>query len=350
MAKRIVGVDISSNGLRAVELGSASRGKLALVRHHSVALPVGAVSRGEVIEPSTVATALKQLWAGGGFKAKDVVLGVGNSRVFARNLTVPKMPIKMIRESLPYRVQEMIPFPTEDAVLDFYPISESDGENGPVVNGLLVAAARDAILRNVNAVRLAGLNPVDVNLVPFALSRILLRGAKKAGTTAIIDVGANTTTVIVSSEGVAQFVRIIPTGGDDLTSLLARRLGVSPEQAEAMKRGIGLSATSLRPEDQQVAGVMLELSSELINSLRTTLTYFAGIGDATVIDRIALTGGGSMLPGFDRALSEYTRLPVAVSDPLESVSIGGKDNQNSLSDGVGASYAVALGLALGSAA
>jgi len=350
MTKSIVGVDISSNGLRAVELSSAARGKLALVRHHSVALPPGAVARGEVIEPSTVASALKQLWAGGGFKAKDVVLGVGNSRVFARNLTVPKMPIKMIRESLPFQVQEMIPFPTEDAVLDFYPISESDGESGPVVNGLLVAAARDAILRNVTAVQLAGLNPVDVDLVPFALSRILLRGTKRGGTTAIVDVGANTTTVIVSSEGVAQFVRIIPTGGDDLTSLLARRLGVSPEQAEGLKRGIGLSTTSPRPEDQHVASVALELSSELIVSLRTTLTYFAGAGDVTAIDRIVLTGGGSKLPGFDRALSEYTRLPVVLGDPLESVSIVGKDNQAALSNGVGASYAVAMGLALGSAA
>jgi type IV pilus assembly protein PilM len=349
MAKSIIGVDISANGLRAVEMGNATKGKPVLIRHHSVALPAGAVSRGEVLEPQTVATALKQLWTSGGFKGKDVVLGIGNSRVFARNLTVPKMSLKLIRESLPFQVQEMIPFPADDAVLDFYPINEGAGENGPVVNGLLVAAQRDAVLGNVSAVQLAGLNPVEVDLVPFALSRILLRGVQAAGTVAIIDVGANTTTVVVCTEGVPQFVRIIPNGGDDLTAALARRLNVTVEQAEAMKRAIGISTASDRPEERNVASVTLELTSELITSLRTTLTYFAGAGQAPAIGRIILTGGGAQLHGFGNALAEYTRIPVAAGDPLHSIIVPPRSTKTP-STGAGPAFAVALGLALGSAA
>lgn len=350
MAKTLVGVDVSANGLRAVEVATGGRGKPVVLKQHSIGLPEGAVSRGEVIEQSTVSTALKQLWTTGGFKGKDVVLGIGNSRVFARNLTVPKMSLKLIRESLPFQVQEMIPFPTDDAVLDFYPISESTSESGPVVNGLLVAALRDAVMGNVTAVQRAGLNPVEVDLVPFALTRILLRGTKAGGTTAVIDVGANTTTVVVATAGVPQFVRIIPSGGDDLTAALARRLNVAPAQAEMMKRAIGLSTTSQRPEERNVASVMLELTSELITSLRTTLTYFAGSGQNTVIDRIIVTGGGAMLPGFGHALAEYTRLPVSVGDPLEAVEVATRANQGAFANGGGASFAVALGLALGSAA
>ncbi len=350
MAKTVVGVDVSANGLRAVELGSGTKGKPVVLRQHSVGLPVGAVSRGEVIEQSTVSTALKQLWSLGGFKGKDVVLGIGNSRVFARNLTVPKMSLKLIRESLPFQVQEMIPFPTDDAVLDFYPISEGVSDSGPVVHGLLVAALRAAVLGNVSAVQKAGLNPIEVDLVPFALSRILLHGKKSAGTTAIIDVGANTTTVVVSTDGVPQFVRIIPSGGDDLTASLARRLSVTQEQAEMMKRAIGLSTASQRPEERNVATAMLELTSELITSLRTTLTYFAGGDNAPTIGQIVLTGGGALLPGFSTALAEYTRIPVVVGDPLQSVTVASRANQGAFANGGGSSFAVAIGLALGAAA
>ena len=350
MAKTVVGVDVSANGLRAVELGSGTKGKPVVLRQHSVGLPVGAVSRGEVIEQSTVSTALKQLWNLGGFKGKDVVLGIGNSRVFARNLTVPRMSLKLIRESLPFQVQEMIPFPTDDAVLDFYPISEGVSDSGPVVHGLLVAALREAVLGNVSAVQKAGLNPIEVDLVPFALSRILLHGKKSAGTTAIIDVGANTTTVVVSTDGVPQFVRIIPSGGDDLTASLARRLSVTQEQAEMMKRAIGLSTVSQRPEERNVAAVMLELTSELITSLRTTLTYFAGGDNAPNIGQIVLTGGGALLPGFGTALAEYTRIPVVVGDPLQSVTVASRANQGAFANGGGSSFAVAIGLALGAAA
>ncbi len=350
MAKTIVGVDISASGLRAVELSGTSKDRPVLLRHHSVPLPAGAVARGEVVERRTVATAMKQLWSGGGFTSKDVVLGIGNSRVFARNLSVPKASLKIIRESLPFQVQQMIPFPAEDAVLDFYPINEGMGDAGPVVNGLLVAAVRDAVLGNVGAVQLAGLNTLDVDLIPFALSRVFLRGYRSHGTAAVIDIGANTTTVVVSTDGVPQFIRIIPTGGTELTTALAGRLSIEPAQAEMLKRTVGFGANAQRPEDRNVGGAINEIMSEFMASVRTTLTYFAGAQPTATITRIILTGGGSSLPGLANALSEVTRLPVAIGDPLESVTVRGRGKQSKLGNGVGASLAVAMGLALWDAA
>jgi type IV pilus assembly protein PilM len=344
MGKTIVGVDISANGIRAVELGDATKARPTLLRHHSVALPPGAVNRGEVVEPSTVATALKQLWSTGGFTGKD-----GNSRVLTRDLSVPKASLKRIRESLPFQVQEMLPFPTEDALLDFYPISESDSETGPVVNGLLVAAVKEAVLGNVNAVQLAGLHPVEVDLVPFALSRVLLRGANSTGTTAVIDVGASTTIVIVCTASVPQFVRIIPTGGDDLTTALSTRLSIPMGNADALKRSTGLAATANSAEQADVLPIMFELTSELVTSLRNTLSYFASSRQGDVVERIILTGGGAQLAGFAEALAEFTRLPVSRGNPFETMDISRKIDQAALNQ-QGSSLAVAIGLALGSAA
>ena len=349
MAKTIVGVDISATWIRAVELTDATKDRPTMIRHHEVALPVGAVTRGEVVETRTVATALRQLWTAGGFKGKDVVLGIGNSRVLARDLTVPKMSLKRIRETLPFQVQEMLPFPAEDALLDFYPITESVGETGPLVHGLLVAAVKEAVLGNVQAVQLAGLNAAHVDLVPFALSRVLLRGASQNGTTAIVDVGGSTTTVVVSSGGVPQFVRIIPTGGDDLTNALALRLGIPQERAEALKRSIGLNSEARDENERAAIAIMFEVMSDLIGSLRNTLTYFAGARQNTDLARIVLTGGGARLQGFAEALSEYTRLPVSEGNPFESVSVSRNADQ-SKADLRNSSLSVAIGLALGSAA
>lgn len=349
MGKTIVGVDISANGLRAVELEDATKARPTLLRHHSVALPPGAVNRGEVVEPRTVATAMKQLWSTGGFKGKDVIIGIGNSRVLARDLSVPKASLKRIRESLPFQVQEMLPFPAEDALLDFYPISESVSETGPVVNGLLVAAVKDAVLGNVNAVQLAGLHPVEVDLVPFALSRVLLRGANSTGTTAVIDIGASTTIVTVCTGGVPQFVRIIPTGGDDLTTALSTRLNIPMENADALKRSTGLATTANSAEQAEVLRIMFELTSELVTSLRNTLSYFASSRQGDVVERIILTGGGAQLAGFAEALGEFTRLPVSRGNPFETLDISRRLDQAALNQ-QGSSLAVAIGLALGSAA
>jgi type IV pilus assembly protein PilM len=348
MATRVVGVDIGTDGLRAVEVGDAARAKPILLRYHSLPLPAGAVTRGEVVEPNTVAAVLKQLWSQGGFTSKNVVLGMGNQRVLSRDLSVPKMSLKRIRESLPFEVQDLLPVPVADALLDFYPVSESDGENGRQVNGLLIAAVTEAVQGNVRAVELAGLTPLEVDLIPFALSRVVSRGSTTDDALVHIDVGAGTTTVVITLGRVPQFVRLIPTGGADLTQALASRLGIGAEQAEALKLTVGLIAESA-PEHDAAVDVIREVTTELLNSLRNTITYFSNTRHDISVRRIALTGGAAQLAGFRDALSELTRLPVSPAAQSDSVGLGRGVDADQLAATKGA-FLVALGLALGSAA
>jgi len=128
MAKTIVGVDIGSSAVRAVEVSGYQSAHPSITRFHEMPLPDGSVRRGEVIEVSTVATALRRLWSTAGFRSRDVVLGMGGQRVFARDLSVPRAGLQQIRESLPFHVQELLPVPVADVLLDFYPIEEEAGE------------------------------------------------------------------------------------------------------------------------------------------------------------------------------------------------------------------------------
>jgi type IV pilus assembly protein PilM len=348
MAARIVGLDIGQDTVRAVELENADKASPTVVRYHEIALPEGAVRSGEVRESHTVTAALKRLWASGGFSSKKVVLGMGNQRVLARDLTVPKMGLVQIRESLPFQVQDMLPVPVADALLDFYPISEGEGESGPVVHGLLIAAIKEAVMANITTVRQAGLSPVQVDLIPFALSRVLVRGSAASGTLALIDVGANTTNVVITSDGVPQFVRMIPAGGENLTRALATRLEIGQVQAEAVKRARGLSQAPVTTEIERVTAEVIHQSiGELLNSLRNTLHYFVNTRPNISIDAIVLSGGASNLLGFSNALASVTQLHVTTADPFSTVSVAKAAARTQTSSHA---MTVALGLALGSVA
>ncbi|MEY9851711.1 type IV pilus assembly protein PilM [Leifsonia sp. EB41] len=349
MANTVVGIDIGSASIRAVELADAEKPKPTLVRYGRIDVPPGAVNRGEVIESDTVSALLKRLWSNSGFKTKRVVLGMGNQRVFARDLTVPRAPLPRIRESLPFLVQEMLPLPVSETILDFYPTSEGTGEHGPTVNGLLIAAVKDAILANVKAVQAAGLTPVEVDLVPFALQRALVTRPRVAGTVALIDVGASTTTVIVATNGVPEFVRIIPTGGQDLTTALSTRLSLTPPQAESAKRTLGLAPNVSTAEEHSQATVIYEVVNELLGSLRNTIAYFSNTRETTPVQRIVLAGGAAQLPGFASALAEFTRLPVEDGDPFSTIAISRGLRAEDLRIDQ-REITVALGLAMGSVA
>ncbi|TFC59887.1 type IV pilus assembly protein PilM [Cryobacterium sp. TMB1-7] len=349
MATNVVGIDIGTVSVRAVEVSNPGKSQPTLLRYHEVPLPVGSVSRGEVVDIEAVASVLRQLWSAGRFKSKNVVLGMGNQRVLARELSVPKMPLARIRENLPFEVQDMLPIPVVEAVLDFYPIAEVEGENGPMVRGLLIAAIKAAVLANIKTTALAGLTTIDVDLIPFALSRLLLSRPGVEGTVALVDIGGSTTSVVIATNGVPQFVRIIATGGDDITQALERDFELEATQAADLKRRLGLAVGAVAAADKVAVEVIYRIAKEQLSSLRNTINYFVNTRPMDSVHLIVLSGGGAQLRGLPEALAEMTRLSVVVGDPLSTVVLAHELDTKELLTNVSA-YSVALGLALGRAA
>ena len=315
MATSVVGLDIGHGVLRAAEVAGSTTSKPRLLRYHEVTFPADATREGEIVEPDVLVRALKQLWTAGKFKTRDVILGVGNQRVLTRDLSVPKVPLDRIKEALPFQVQDLLPIPVADAVLDFYPVSEAQGETGPVIQGLLVAAAKSAVLANVRAVQAAGLNPVDVDLSPFALTRALLAGQGGKGTIALVHVGATTTNVVIATDGVPQFVRIIPSGGEEVTAALANGLGMNAADAERTKSTLGLIREAYQPESMAASETVIRVTDDLLSGIRNTLAFYANTRPNDPIAGVMLSGGGSRLRGFPAALEEVTRLRVELGDP-----------------------------------
>lgn len=346
MTPRVVGIDIGTSGVRAVEISGAATAKPVILHYYEMPLPVGAVMRGEVADQDAVSEVLEHLWKEGGFISRDVVLGVGNHRVVARDLSVPSMSTRRIRESLPFQVRDLISMPIDDALLDFYPISETPGEGdaGPQTHGLLIAALKEGVLANVKAVRAAGLMAVEVDLIPFALSRAIRHGTETDTVIAEIDVGSGSTSVVVSANGVPQFVRLVPAGGNDITKALKDALGVDEEAADVLKRTVGL-ARDVAPENQAAAEVIRDVAFDLLEGLRNTITYFSNSRLDLRITQIVLTGGGARLIGFDTALGDLTRLKILRPEP-SSATLGPGVNKATLQATQG-KFLVAYGLALG---
>lgn len=348
MAHSIVGLDFGHGVIRAAEIAGADKARPTLARYAEIDIPISAIDRGEVVEKDTVAAALKQLWSRGGFSSKRVVLGVGNQRTLVREVTLPKVPANRIKESLPFQVQDVLPVSVAEALLDFYPVSESQEDGRDVVNGLLVAAIKEAVLVNVQTVQKAGLDPIDVDLVPFAIARAHLSGTER-GTVALVHVGAVTTSVLVAVDGVPQFVRIIQNGSDDVNRALVSQLGMDVGQAEHTKRGFGLAQQGVTAEWRPAVELVYQVTGDLMGSIRNTLAFYSGNRHGAIIDRILLSGGGANLTGFAAALGDATRIPVVVPDATERMTIS-RGVTAQLAKTVSAGLPVAAGLALRSRA
>ncbi|HVF19315.1 MAG TPA: type IV pilus assembly protein PilM [Mycobacteriales bacterium] len=322
-----VGLDIGASGVRAAEV-TLGKQPATLERFGQVALPPGTVRDGEVIDPDTVARAIKQLWATAKFSTKKVVLGVSNQKVIVRQVDLPFLPPNEMRKSLAFQVQDFIPIPVEEAILDFHPLEEFvNDQGGRMLRVLLVAASRDMVNGAMQAAQSAGLTPVMVDLTPFALLRSLApvdaQDFDSNGAEALVDVGASVTNIIVHQGGVPRFVRILLMGGNDITEAVAERMGMPIEQAEATKVQLGMSLDLMSEAAQHPAArVIDQYAGQLVDEVRGSLDYYLAQPQAVRLRRVVLSGGGAQLGGLVQRLGQATRMSVEAGQPLANFKLG----------------------------
>ncbi len=317
MSERHIGLDIGSFAVRAAEV-SVESGAPTLHRFAQVTLPPGAVEEGQVVDQAAVAATIRQLWAKGGFKQRRVVVGISSKDVKVRQAEVPNLPPDEIRSALRYEAHDLIPTSDIDAVMDYFVQDRFTRDGTEMLRVLVVAAPVAQIDATIAAASAAGLDVEGVDLIPFALVRSLSSPHGDTGGEVIVSVGAGLTTVVVQSGGVAQLVRTTGGGGGTITEAIAARLSVDYEQAEAVKR----MASPHTPEGAAATALIDEQLGVLVREIVGSVDYFVTQTADVDVQRIVLTGAGSLVPGLRERIRSESHLDVVPADALRNVVLG----------------------------
>lgn len=353
MAIHRLGLDLGSTHVRLAEVEFANKDAVAtgsgvLTGFAQVAIPPGSIMGGTVMEAGVVSAAIRKAVSAISPKSKDVIIGVGAESVVVREIELPEMPMAQLRSSLPFQVQDMLPMAIDESVLDFFPTGSHEGTNGTLLRGTLVAAPKDLVSQNLNAVDNAGLRTVAVDISAFALLRAQITPELATRVVAFVDIGARMTNVVICQAGQPRMVRTLSAGGQDTTDAVASAMRMGAHEAESLKFATGLSASAereLAPAQEAIAAT----TRALIEAVRNTFVYYSSNNHGEAIERVIITGGGSHLGGLAQYLATTTRLPVSYGNSFARVSLGGKLNPATLR-GFEARVPVAVGLTFGEVA
>ena len=306
-----------------VDTGKSSR---VVRRYAEMPLPEGTVSGGEIVDEGSVSEAVAALWKRHKLPKKRIVVGLANQRLAVRQVDVPQMGADELAEALPFQVQDSIPIAVEDAILDFVPLEQFVTPEGePMESILAIAVHRDAIDAVLRVMDSAKIPPTAVDLQAFALVRSIFGLEVGVGNPlqAIVDIGATVTQVVIARGGTAQFVRMLPRGGDDFTAALRDGLELDAESAIELKRTVGVEPVGMPEADDDVATarrILTEQADTLIDELRSSLAYVESSVADERIERLVVAGNAARLPHlanrFGRALGVGVE-PAKVLDQFE---------------------------------
>ena len=288
-----------------------------------IMLPEGAVRDGEIDNIETVSTYLRELWKQNRLTKRKVVLGIANQKVIVRPMDLPYMPEDELESAVKYQVQEFIPIPIDDAIVDYEVVDEyMTGEEERMQTILLAAAHREMITSFLDACVGAGLTPEAVELKAFAMVRSLIKKeyqfleeeAEPPGSVCLINIGAGICNVCVVKENTPRFVRMLMRGGDYFTKLLCDHLKLSPVEAEEIKRG--------RSTDQEANNLLQREIQAFVGEIRRSLEYYISQSQERDLNKVILSGSGSKMINLPLELNRGLRLPIEIGHPLQNLQLG----------------------------
>lgn len=339
----VAGLDIGSSSVKMVEL-NGKLNNLNLVSLGFENLPDDSIIDGQIMELNAVSDCIQSVCTNNHVNADQVVTGVSGHSVIIKNIVLPPMSAEELEESIDWHAEEHIPYDLADVSLD-YQITENTADSTQV---LIAACKRERIDNIRQAIQLAGKQPVAIDVDTFALQNCYEVNYQPAESDVVtlLNIGASTMNVNIVKGTRSLFTRDITVGGSQFTDVLQRSLGLSFQQAEAVKRGVSHAVEGV--EEKSIEPLMSNVTEIVAMEIQKTFDFYRATTEDnhTVVQKILISGGGSKLNGLAQDLSRRLELPVEVLNPFRNIKVDGRKFDSDYLSEIMPEMAVAVGLAI----
>src|SRR5215510_873005 len=338
-SKQIIGLDIGSSSIKAVELKSTKAG-YELVSFGMESLAPDTVVDGAIMDAPQVANAISKIFDAERIKTKNVATSVSGHSVIVKRVPLPLMTEDELYDRIPSEASQHIPFDIADVNLSYQLLESMDSQ----MDVLLVAVKKDKILNHTNVLAQAGKTPMIVDIDAFALQNCFEVNYEpdSAQTVALLNIGASVMNINIVRGGIPLFTRDVSVGGNQYTDALQKELDLSFEDAEGLKLGRRVGTVS---EDAKLP-ILQQVTEIIVLEIQKTFDFFRATASGEHIERIYIAGGSSKVPGLVEALRQEFSLPVEILNPFQRIMPPMDSGEGQILDQNPGQLAVAVGLAL----
>ena len=309
MAKNCIGLDLGSSAVKVTQVRKKGSG-FQLLNFGIEPIPPDTIVDGAILNHSGVVEAVRALFDRLKIKQKEVALAISGNALIIKKIFVPAMTPDELEEQVPWEAEHHIPFNRNDVEIDYQALG---GKNAQGQMELLLVAAKKEVVADYAAVaREASLTPVVVDVAAFAMQNAFEAAYGPAqDVVALINVGASLSNINILAGGTSSFTRDVTTGGNSFTDDIKRHLGVSGEEAEALKVAFTDGDASA-----DVARVLQMTAQQMAGEFQKSIDFFLASHPDTTIGKIYLSGGSARVPPLLMAIEQRARVPVEIVEPF----------------------------------
>lgn len=353
MAKNYTCIELGTNAIKAVQF--KVKGKdFSIIDLGIQKLPLETIVDGLIADDSVVSSELHNLLQSLSGGSKHIITTVPNDNLLIRNIEMPNMNKKEIRESLKWEADEQLPYPVENAALDYLKIEETED----VIKYIVAAVKKNVVDNYLHPFERLNLKPEVINVQPMALVSLLDYQGQVDNNIAIIDIGASATQITIANKRDIMLSRTIDTGGTSFTNSIMDVKNIDFQSAEEEKKelDLGLEAETEAEEDalsSMPIGMEVEnedntnlrnLATRLSAEITRSLDFFNMKHRDEEVEKIFITGGASRLSGLQKIISEEINRDLLIIDPFKNIKTKVDSEKEKMMQHFKYEFAVAVGL------
>jgi type IV pilus assembly protein PilM len=269
--------------------------------------------------------ALEQFLSRNTLRGDTVSIAVPGQSGLARFVKLPPVEEKKIAEIVKFEAKQQIPFPLEDVVWDFQKLGA-----GEVVDGFaleteigLFAMKRDLVARYIQHFKDVNVEVHIIQMAPLALCNYIAYdllnkdantppSSEKGPCVVGLDLGTDSSNLVVTDGGKIIWQRPIPLGGNHFTRALTKELKLTFAKAEHLKRNAAKSGAELK----KILGALKPVLNDFVGEVQRSLGYFTNTHRDAQIEYMVGLGNAFRLPGLQRFLAEKLQLEVRKIDTM----------------------------------
>lgn len=313
--KPVIGLDISQTGIKVM---SVDTGKWLVSGYGSIDLDPRKMMQSLEDSSSYLAdnlSLLLQKHLVGTLASNHAVIGVPTARSFSRTFTIPAEAESHLKDAVEVEADQYIPIPVSSLYYDYEVISRTKKE----LTVTMCATPKKLVDTCVNAAEGAGLRPVMIEPGINSIARVLQATEEGHLPTVVVDIGPAGSDIAIL-DGSVRVTGAVGVGGNTFTLDIAKKLGVTLENAHQLKVLNGLSAG---PRQAKLISALEPSLKRIATETKKVMRYYSERLESTrKLEQLIIVGGGSNVPGIGDYFTNELVMPARVASPWQKLDFG----------------------------
>ncbi len=315
LPKKLISIDIGNERIKIAYINKQKK-KITVLSSMVIPTPQNSIKDGVINNKEEISAVIRNALLSEKIKEKNVVFTISSSKIITREVELPYLKPNKLKNVVRMNAEEYFPVDLTDYCLDYTITDIVESEEGKKAKVIIFAAMTSIVDMYVELADLCKLKVVGVDYTGNSVVSFI-RNENIEGTNLFIDIGAESTMVVIMHNNVVKFSRTIMFGTKIVNDSIMNHFEVDYEEATKISKERQLLNFG-NNENTYLTNDVTSGMEQILGGVSRLVDYYSS-RNKNQVEKVYLLGGGSEIYGILEYVDKFFNLKASSLSETKSI-------------------------------